>query len=152
MEPILALAAIKSVTGIISDMMAPAPPKAPHYTKAPVARGPFAKSTGRSGHFGNVLSAEVTKNTPGVLPLQFSFEAYEKMEMMGIRLDQSQYDKLMEGMREAAANGSQKPLIMMDGLAFVVDAKQGKILDVSHRNRLDTKAYTQIDSVIETKI
>ncbi len=150
MEPILALAAIKTVGGIISDLMAPAPPRTPYIAQAPAPKGPFAKAQG--SRFDSLLKTELGKDSVGTLPLSFSPEATAKMEMMGIRLSKAQYEKLMEGVREAAAKGGQKSLIMMDGLAFVVDVGEGKILDVSDRSRLDTRVYTQIDSVVETRI
>lgn len=152
MEPILALAAIKSVAGIISNLTTPTTPRVPHYTQAPIAKGPFAESLGQKGGFENVLSAALGKEAPQSGPLRFSPEAAKKLEMMNVRLNQTQYEKLMEGVREAAAKGSEKSLVMMDGMAFVVDVKRGEVLDVSDRNRIETKTYTRIDSVVETKI
>lgn len=102
--------------------------------------------------FDSLLKSELGKNSAGNFLLSFSDEAAAKMEMMRVRLSPAQFEKLMEGVREAAAKGSEKSLVMMDGLAFTVDVRNGKILDVSDRSRIDTKAYTQIDSVVETRI
>ena len=150
MEPILALAAIKTVGGILSNLMAPAPPRTPYIAKAPVAKGAFVKSKG--AQFNQLLNSKLGQNPAEALPFKFTPEAAAKLEMMGVRLTQTQYEKLMEGVKEAAAKGSRQSLVMMDGLAFVVDVGEGKILDVSDRNRLDTKVYTKIDSVVETRI
>lgn len=150
MDPILALAAMKTVGGIVSNLMAPAQPRTPYIAKAPVAKGAFVK--GQGPRFDSMLKSELGQSPAGAFPLKFTPEASAKMQMMGVRLNEGQYEKLMEGVREAAAKGSQQSLVMMDGLAFVVDVGEGKILDVSDRSRLDTKAYTQIDSVVETRI
>ncbi len=150
MEPILALAAIKTVGGILSNLMAPAPPRTPYIAKAPAAKGAFVKAKG--SQFNQLLKSKVGQDSAEALPFKFTPEATAKLEMMGVRLTQTQYEKLMEGVKEASAKGSQQSLVMMDGLAFVVDVGQGKILDVSDRSRLDTKVYTQIDSVVETRI
>ena len=150
MEPILALAAIKTVGGIVSNLMAPAPRRTPYIGQAPVAKGAFVK--GQGPRFDGLLKSVMGRNPAGTLPLEFTSEASAKLQMMGVRLNQGQYEKLMEGVREAAAKGSQQSLVMMDGLAFVVNVGEGKILDVSDRSRLDTRAYTQIDSVVETRI
>ncbi|MFC1491134.1 hypothetical protein ACFLQ0_00900 [Nitrospinota bacterium] len=152
MEPLLALAAVRSMASIVANLTAPAAPRAPVNTRAPRPAGPFAKAAGAEPRFENFLRSELDKSRPAAGPLAFSPEATQRMQAMGVRLSQAQYDRLMEGVREAAAKGGHRSLIMMDGLAFTVDVREGKVIDVANRNRIDTRVYTQIDSIVETKI
>lgn len=168
MQPILALTVARSVAGILSSLTNSAKPQRPTHIQAPVARGPFAKAQKSAGGFDQQLRSELGRRNPIGAPLlsvpgaqpnapvrgaeNFTAEAVKKMESMGVRLTQAQYDRLMEGVREAASRGGRKSLVMMDGLAFTVDTRAGKVLDVSERNRLDINVHTQIDSVVETRI
>ncbi len=155
MEPILALAAVRSVASIVASLaqsVAPAPSRAPVRASAPRPTGPFAKAAGRVDSFESVLSSEMGRQGAAAGGLGFSPAAVQRMEAMGIRLSQAQYERLMAGVRDAAAKGSQNALVMMDGMAFTVDVRQGLVTDVSNRNRIDNRVYTKIDTVVETKI
>lgn len=168
MGPFLALAVARSVAGIVSSLATAPKPQAAARTLAPAARGAFVEAQKGGAGFDQFLREELGRrnpigasllSAPGAQPNapvrgaeNFTAEAARKMESMGIRLTQKQYDRLMEGIKEAAARGGRKSLIMMDGLAFTVDTRAGKVLDVSERSGVDIKVHTQIDSVVETKI
>ena len=155
MEPMLALAAVRSVASIVASLaqsVAPAPSRAPVRASAPRPTGPFARAASRAASFESVLSSEIGRQGAGAGALGFSPAAVQRMEAMGIRLSQAQYERLMAGVRDAAAKGSQNALVMMDGMAFTVDVREGLVTDVSNRNRIDNRVYTKIDTVVETKI
>jgi len=87
----------------------------------------------------------------GKLPLRFSQDASQKMGERGIRLTEAQFEKLLGAVEEAAAKGSQRSLILMEGLAFVVDVQNRTVVDLADRNRLGDLASMRIDSVVEAK-
>ena len=152
MEPILALTLARGVAGIVSSLVAPRPTAAPVRVQAPTPRGAFVKASAGGDGFASVLRDELGKQSQSPMALSFTKDASQKLEQLGVSLTQDQYDRLMEGVKEAASKGGKNSLVMMDGMAFTVDVTKGKITDVARRGQASGAPNTNIDTVVETKI
>ncbi|MBI2131479.1 MAG: hypothetical protein HYT99_01445 [Candidatus Tectomicrobia bacterium] len=70
---------------------------------------------------------------------------------MGARLDEVQLGRLARAADEAALQGGQRALVLMDGMAYVVDLRDRTVVNVENRNRLASLGDLRVDAVVEAK-
>lgn len=85
-------------------------------------------------------------------PVHFSKHALQRLEKRQIELAPEQNRRLESAIHAAAGKGARQSLVMMDGIAFVVNVQERTVvtaLDVSGDARGDsTPVFTNIDSAV----
>ncbi|MEE9273986.1 MAG: hypothetical protein V3V62_01585 [bacterium] len=153
MNPLLALAAFRSVGALVANLAAgpanAAPPGPVFPGKAPRAFGPIVSRSAGAARFEDALRARTKEGNESRPALRFAEEVSQKMAERGIRLTEAQFEKLVEAVEEAAAKGGRTMLVLMNGLEFVVDVEARMVVDVSQRTGQGAAAHPGVDIVVE---
>jgi flagellar operon protein len=80
--------------------------------------------------------------------LKLSGHAKTRLESRSIDLDQSQWNRVMDGVDRAAAKGSKESLVMVDGSALVVSVKNRTVITAVDQASLKENVFTNIDSAV----
>ncbi|MBI3128967.1 MAG: hypothetical protein HYZ11_15280 [Candidatus Tectomicrobia bacterium] len=149
MNPLLALAAVQSVGSLVSSLTAPpAPPLPPAGGKL---RGGALSAPQRRDGFEEILRTEMAGRKEKAMPVQFAPEAAQKLAQRGTRLDGAQLNRLSAAAEEASLKGAQRALVLMDGMAYVVDLGDRTVVNVEDKNRLAGLGDLRVDAVVEAK-
>ena len=151
MDPLFALAAIQSVGSLVSNLTAPPAPPLPPAGKSKGAAGALAASPKRRDGFENLLRTEMSARKEKSMPVQFAPDAAQKLAQMGVRLDETQLSRLGRAVDEAGLKGGQRALVLMDGMAYVVDMRDRTVVNLENRNRLAGLGDLRVDAVVEAK-
>lgn len=151
MEGLLALAAIRTVGELVSSLVQPSGPAHTSYVPQPVApRGAFVNPP-KARFEDHLQRAEQGTVAPGVGMVRFSDAAGQKLAQLGVQLDPQRLGKIMETVSGLAAQGAEKSIVLMDGLAYVVDVRDRMVVDVMDKNQLGTQQYLGVDSIVEAR-
>ncbi|MBI2177633.1 MAG: hypothetical protein HYU38_04705 [Candidatus Tectomicrobia bacterium] len=151
MNTLLALAAIQSVGSLVSSLTAPPAPPMPPAGKLRGTAGVLTAAPKRKDGFESLLRSELSARKEKNMPVQFSPGAAQKVAQMGARLDEAQLGRLARAADEAALQGGQRALVLMDGMAYVVDLRDRTVVNVENRNRLASLGDLRVDAVVEAK-
>ena len=80
--------------------------------------------------------------------ISFSKHAAGRIQLREIDLSQEGLEKLSHGMEIARDKGIQDALILMDGSAFIVSAKNSTVITALNSNELKQKVITNIDGTV----
>lgn len=80
--------------------------------------------------------------------ISFSKHAAGRIEHREIPMTESGLQKLQSGMEIARERGIRDALILMDGSAFIVSAKNGTVITAMNSQELKNKAITNIDGTV----
>ncbi len=97
-----------------------------------------------AGGFGAVLQETIKKNEG----LKFSKHAEFRLQSRNIRLTQAQTDKISEAVTKADEKGVKDTLVMMDGLAFVVNVQSRTVITAVNSSELKENVFTNIDGAV----
>jgi len=152
MNPLLALAAAQSVGSLVSSLTAPpAPPLPPAGGKLRGGAGALSAPQRRDG-FEEILRTEMAgRKEKAAPPVRVSPEAAQKLAQRGTRLDEAQLKRLSAAAEEASLKGAQRALVLMDGMAYVVDLRDRTVVNVEDKNRLAGLGDLKVDAVVEAK-
>jgi flagellar operon protein len=114
---------------------------------APVAsqaQGPQQKAGGSVSSFADILSGEL-ENADGI---RFSKHAQTRLESRSIELGASDLKKLGGAVDEASQKGVQDSLIVMDGLAFIVNVPDRTVVTAMPVSEASSTVFTNIDGAV----
>ena len=151
MNPLFALAAIQSVGSLVSSLTAPPAPPLPPIGRSKGAAGAIGKAPKRVDGFEALLRSELSARKEKSMPVQIAPDAAQKLAQRGVRLDEVQLKRLSEAVDEASLKGGQRALVLMDGMAYVVDLRDRTVVNVEDRNRLAGLGDLRVDAVVEAK-
>lgn len=77
--------------------------------------------------------------------LNFSTHAKRRLEERAISLSEEVQEKLREGLRTLEAKGGRTSLIVVDGVAFVVNVPERTVITCVEK---ENRVFTHIDSVL----
>lgn len=102
------------------------------------------RSAGGPGSFQEVLNSTLSKKE-GV---SFSLHAAERLKSRNIAIGQEDVNRITQAVIKAENKGSRDALVLMDGLAFVVNVKNKIVVTAMTGEQMRDKVITNIDSTI----
>ena len=93
-----------------------------------------------SGGFANVLESKLNSS------VKFYGHALERLKERGIRLGETDLEKLEGAVSSVAAKGGNDSLIMVGDAALLVSIKNRTVITAFDRNNLEGNVFTKIDS------
>ena len=91
---------------------------------------------------------EILEKTARREEISFSKHAAGRIAQREIELSETSLERLNEGMQIARGKGMQDALILMDGSAFIVSAKNNTVITAISSRELIGKAITNIDGTV----
>ena len=79
---------------------------------------------------------------------KFSKHASIRLEQRGIRLTDSQMERLSDGKRQAERKGIRDSLVIVDELAFIVNVPKNTVVTAMDSTETDTNVFTNIDGAV----
>ena len=96
----------------------------------------------------NVSFRQVLEQTAQKQELSFSKHATQRVAQRGIELSEKGMERLNEGLQIVRDNGMEDALILMDGSAFIVNAKNGMVITALNSGELKGRVITNIDGTV----
>ena len=110
---------------------------------------PVQRQTSQTAQTGTSFRAMLEKMAgDGEEPISFSKHAAGRIEHREIPLSEDGLARLRSGMEIARGRGIQDALILMDGSAFIVSAKNSTVITAMNSQELKNKAITNIDGTV----
>ncbi len=91
---------------------------------------------------------QMLEKMAGSEEISFSKHAAGRIEHREIPMTESGLEKLRDGMEIARERGIRDALILMDGSAFIVSAKNSTVITAMNSQELKNKAITNIDGTV----
>jgi len=100
-----------------------------------------------AGRYDSAFSAELAKcsDRPGI---SLSTHARARLEQAGRGLDVPDMERLARAVSAAGEKGARESLVLMDGLAFVVNVPSRTVITAVGSSRLKEGIFTNIDSAV----
>ena len=102
----------------------------------------------RTSSFEEILKTKAGIAEEEQLSLKFSKHAGARLADRNISLTQEQLGRLEEGARKAGEKGIQESLVLMDGLAFIVNVKNKTVITAMDSSESKDNVYTNIDGAV----
>lgn len=80
--------------------------------------------------------------------LKFSKHANNRLTDRNITLTDNQLERLNEGARKASDKGIKESLVLVDGLAFIVNVKNSTVITAMDQTETDENVFTNIDGAV----
>jgi flagellar operon protein len=80
--------------------------------------------------------------------LKVSGHAQTRLQSRNIQLDQSDWERVLDGVDKAAAKGARESLVMVDDVALVVSVKNRTVITAVDKQNLKDNVFTNIDSAV----
>lgn len=80
--------------------------------------------------------------------LKFTKHAGERLADRNISLTSEQLSRLEDGARKASVKGIKESLVLMDGLAFIVNTKNKTVITAMNQSGTEENIYTNIDGAV----
>lgn len=128
---------INNNTGLVTDYLVRA-----NALKEAARTGSEIQETGQRS-FADVLSTVRDQSTDA---LKFSKHANSRLSERNIDLTDEQLLRLSQGTEKARAKGINESLIVVDGLAFIVNVKNNTVITAVGED--DNKTFTNIDGAV----
>lgn len=91
---------------------------------------------------------EVLEQTAKANDLSFSKHAADRVVQRDIQISEESLGRLNEGVQIAKEKGLEDALIIMDGSAFIVSAKNSKVITALNGAELKGKVFTNINGTV----
>lgn len=91
---------------------------------------------------------EVLEQTAKANDLSFSKHAADRVVQRDIQISEESLERLNEGVQIAKEKGLEDALIIMDGSAFIVSAKNSKVITALNGAELKGKVFTNINGTV----
>ena len=91
---------------------------------------------------------QVLNNTLEEQPLQFSKHAMTRLNSRDIALSQEQMSRINEGVTKARDKGIRDSLVLVDGLALVVNIKNKTVITAMNQQNAAENVFTNIDGAV----
>ena len=108
---------------------------------------PLQRPAGSTGQNGPSFR-QMLEKMAGSEEISFSKHAAGRIEHREIPMTESGLEKLRDGMEIARERGIRDALILMDGSAFIVSAKNSTVITAMNSQELKNKAITNIDGTV----
>lgn len=95
--------------------------------------------------FKEILGQKSEEQTEG---LKFSKHASYRLSDRGIRLTDSQLERLNEGTGKARQKGINDALVVVDDLAFIVNIPNSTVITAMDNSQTDEKVFTNINGAV----
>lgn len=92
-------------------------------------------------------TADEIKNQDGE-ELKFSKHAGERLADRDITLTNEQLARLEDGAHKAGAKGIKESLVLMDGMAFIINTKSNTVITAMNQSGVEENIYTNIDGAV----
>ena len=92
-------------------------------------------------------TADEIKNQDGE-ELKFSKHAGERLADRDITLTNEQLARLEDGAHKAGAKGIKESLVLMDGMAFIINTKSNTVITAMNQSSAEENIYTNIDGAV----
>ena len=96
----------------------------------------------------NLSFREVLEQTAKANDLSFSKHAADRVVQRDIQISEESLERLNEGVQIAKEKGLEDALIIMDGSAFIVSAKNSKVITALNSAELKGKVFTNINGTV----
>jgi len=80
--------------------------------------------------------------------LKFSKHAGERLADRDITLTEEQLTRLEDGAHKAGAKGIKESLVLMDGMAFIINTKSNTVITAMNQAGAEENIYTNIDGAV----
>lgn len=104
-----------------------------------------AKNTGVS--FQDILNQK-TQQTGTDSELKFSKHAVNRLSDRNIELTDEQLERLNDGTKKAEAKGINESLVLVDGLAFIVNVPNNTVITAMDQAETTENVFTNIDGAV----
>ena len=84
----------------------------------------------------------------GVLDVQFSKHAVQRVERRGLQIDAPTLQRLHDGLDRAAAKGARDAVVLVGDTAFVCSVQNRTVITAVGRDQLRSHVFTNIDSAV----
>ena len=91
---------------------------------------------------------EVLAQANKTAEISFTKHAAGRVAERGIELSSSGMERLEEGLRLAREKGLNDTLILLDGSAFIVSARNGRVITAMPSQELNGRVFTNIDGTV----
>ena len=81
-------------------------------------------------------------------PLRFSKHAGNRLEQRKISLSEEQLTRLNQAARRAEKKGIRESLMLMDGMAFIVNVRNNTVITAMEQNEDSENVFTNIDGAV----
>ena len=98
-----------------------------------------------SATFKEILNEQQEKVTNDI---KFSGHALNRLEERNIQLSEGDFSRLSSAFEQVAEKGGSDSLVLMDSLAFVINAKNRTVVTAMTQENLRDKVFTKIDSAV----
>ena len=92
-------------------------------------------------------TADEIKNQDGE-ELKFSKHAGERLADRDITLTNEQLARLEDGAHKAGAKGIKESLVLMDGMAFIINTKSNTVITAMNQSGAEENIYINIDGAV----
>lgn len=92
--------------------------------------------------------AETPETSGGGGPVKISGHAQQRLDQMGVSLDEGQMRALGEATDRAASKGANESLMLMDRLGLIVNIRNRTVITALSEQRMRQGIVTQIDSTV----
>lgn len=111
-----------------------------------------ANSTGKTSQsqlsFSDILSAKTEQSESTEMSLKFSKHAASRLEDRNIAMTDEQMERLNEGSAKAQEKGIKDSLVMVDGLAFIVNIPNRTVVTAMDQTETNDNIFTNIDGAV----
>lgn len=95
-----------------------------------------------SATFGEILKEQYQQE------IKYSGHAQSRMEERNIRLSESEQNRLAAAFEQVEKKGGRDSLVLMDSLAFVINARNRTVITAMTQDNLKERVFTKIDSAV----
>ncbi len=116
------------------------------FLKAP-GRDAYKDTTEGQGSFGDILGRMQNEVSQGN-EIRFSKHAEARLATRDITLDDTQMDRLQDGVAKASMKGIKESLLIMDKLAFIVNVPSATVVTALDSTTGNEQVFTNIDGAV----
>ncbi|MHB1156276.1 MAG: TIGR02530 family flagellar biosynthesis protein [Phycisphaerales bacterium] len=98
--------------------------------------------------FDEILRNAEAETSGGGEPVKISGHAQQRLDQMGVSLDEGQMRALGEATDRAASKGANESLMLMDRLGLIVNIRNRTVITALSEQRMRQGIVTQIDSTV----
>ncbi|MED9902621.1 MAG: TIGR02530 family flagellar biosynthesis protein [Lachnospiraceae bacterium] len=98
--------------------------------------------------FQDILDRKQADITGSTEKLKFSKHAANRLSDRNIELTNGQMERLSDGAKKAGEKGIQESLVIVDGLAFIVNVKNRTVVTAMDSAQTTENVFTNIDGAV----
>ncbi len=107
-----------------------------------------AEQTAIQGNSFQDILKQKTVSVESESELKFSKHAANRLAERNIELTQNQLERLSDGAKKADLKGIQDSLVIVDGLAFIVNVPSGTVITAMDQTQTQENIFTNIDGAV----